>query len=513
MGNINRVGIVAALVLWLGGLGVAAAQSGSGAVIYSQGLTGVAACAACHGPQGEGLGEFPRLAGLPARYVADQLTAYRDGTRANDVMAAIAKPLDGPEIQVLADYLAGLAPAYLPAPPASAEALTAGARLAALGKWSAGVPACQDCHGPALRGGGPALPGLAGQPEAYLRGQLEAFKSGSRPPGLLGIMGRIAAELDADEIAASAAYAAALRENENVEIPRGESSDWRPHAQDPDSFEPPPESALPPRPEDAAAVLLGERIFMDTPKYASAYAGNVLSCRNCHTDRGRNPVASPVWAAVPIYPQYRNKDKTVNSFALRIEGCFRYSQNGTPPPADSEEMVALMSYMSWLATGLPIGITPKASGYPSLAAPAAEPDRARGATVYSANCAVCHGENGEGRVVAGAQVMPPLWGPQSYNWGAGMHTLDNAAAFVYANMPYGAPGTLSEQQAWDVAAWLNSHPRPQDPRFTESAEKTRELYHRGHTYDYYGKAPDGLTLGAPGTLDAWQARQAAPSAR
>jgi thiosulfate dehydrogenase len=389
--------------------------------------------------------------------------------------------------------------------------LSAGALLVTLGKWSDGVPACRDCHGAGLRGGGPALPGLAGQPQAYLLGQLEAFRSGARPAGPLGIMGRLAAGLEPAEMEAAAAYAASLREEQVAEVPRGERSAWQPRAQSGDEFEPPPESALPASPEDAAAVLLGERIFLDTPTYAPQFAGNVLSCRNCHTDRGRSAVSSPMWAAVPQYPKYRSKNDTVNTLEMRIQGCFRYSQNGTPPPAGSDELVALMTYMHWLATGLPTGIKPKASGYPPLAAPEAEPDRRRGEAVYAASCAVCHGETGQGSVVAGEQVIPPLWGPQSYNWGAGMHQPDKAAAFIYANMPYGAAGTLTVQQAWDVAAWIDSHPRPQDPRFTDSVQKTRELYHAGHKYDYYGAAPDGMTLGAAGTLEAWEAQRSPPS--
>jgi thiosulfate dehydrogenase len=497
--------LAAGLALGLGCFTCAYADGESGAAIYAQGVAGaVVACATCHGAQAEGVGAFPRLAGLPAPYVWGQLVAYRDGQRPNEVMKAIVQPLDAAQMQAVADYVATLSAPYLPAPQADADALAAGARLVALGKWSDAMPACRDCHGPALLGGGPALPGLAGQPQAYLLGQLEAFRDGSRPAGPLGIMGRIAARLDPAEMSAAAAYAASLREDEIAEVPRSGNNDWRPHAQDPDEFEPPPDSALPLNHEDAAAVLLGERIFTDTPKYAAQYSGNVLSCRNCHTDRGRNRFSSPMWAAVPIYPKYRGKNRTINSLAMRIEGCFLYSQNGTPPPADSDEMVALMTYMGWLATGMPIGIEPKASGYPALPEPAAEPDRRRGEAVYTDNCALCHGEDGQGRVVAGAQVMPPLWGPESYNWGAGMHTLDNAAAFVYANMPYGAAGTLTMQQAWDVAAWLDSQPRPQDPRFTQSVQKTRELYHKGHVYEYYGAAPDGLTLGAPGTLEAWE---------
>lgn len=505
---------IAATMLCLSCIIPVHAAATSGKDIYAQGVADkVPSCVSCHGAQAEGVAAFPRLAGLPAAYVVDQMQAYAAGRRPNAVMQAIAKPMDAEQISAVADYVANASAAYLPAGKSSTAVLAAGARLVALGKWSAGIPACRDCHGPALRGGGPALPGLAGQPEAYLRDQLKAFHDGTRPGGPLGLMARIASKLSPDELTASAAYAAALREDQQAEASRGPTSAWQPHPQNPDHFEPPPESALPANAEDANAVLLGEKIFDNTPKYAAQYTGNTLSCRNCHTDRGRNPLSAPLWAAAPRYPMYRSKNRTINSLAMRIADCFRYSQNGTSPPADSPELLALMTYANWLATGLPIGIKPQASGYPELAVPTRPPDRQRGEMVYAANCAVCHGATGQGSEFAGAQVIPALWGPQSYNWGAGMHSVNNAAAFVYANMPHGAAGTLSKQQAWDVAAWIDSQPRPQDPRFTESVEKTRELYHKRHAYEFYGETVGGMTLGAPGTLESWSKDNPAPGGR
>lgn len=492
----------------------ARAASPAGALIYSHGIPGrVEPCSSCHGTQGQGLGEFPRLAGLPAHYLVQQLLAFRNGTRSNGLMQTIAKGLDPSEMNSLGHYAAGLSAPYLPPPSVSAAALASGARLVTLGAWSRGVPACRDCHGPSLQGGGPAIPPLAGQPESYLVAQLEAYQKGRRPRGPLGLMARIANKLNPAEARAASTYVASLRPGEEAKIPRGEKSHWKPHAQNPASFAPPPESALPPRPEDAKAILLGESIFTDTPKYAARYVGNSLSCRNCHTDRGRNPLSAPIWAAVPKFPQYRAKNRLVNTLAMRIDGCFRYSENGTPPPPDSREMVALLSYARWLATGLPIGITPEASGYPKLPAPVRKPDRSRGKTVYATDCAVCHGKTGQGRLIAGAQVIPPLWGPRSFNWGAGMHAVNKAAAFIFNNMPLGAVGTLTAQQAWDVAAWLDSQPRPQDPRFTGSVEKTQKLFHKKHEYDFYGQTVDGMTLGAPGTLKAWEKTNTAGKGR
>lgn len=97
--------------------------------------------------------------------------------------------------------------------------------------------------------------------------------------------------------------------------------------------------------------------------------------------------------------------------------------------------------------------------------------------------------------MAGVPVIPPVWGAQSYNWGAGMHRVNTAAAFIYENMPLGKGIQLSEQQAWDVAAYINSHERPQDPRFTGDVLETAQKYHASDD-GYYGKVLDGQLIGS-----------------
>ncbi len=77
---------------------------------------------------------------------------------------------------------------------------------------------------------------------------------------------------------------------------------------------------------------------------------------------------------------------------------------------------------------------------------------------------MCRGANGEGRKVGNSYNFPPLWGADSYNWGAGMHHINTAAGFIKANMPLGKGNSLSDQEAWDVALYINSHERPADPR-------------------------------------------------
>lgn len=245
-------------------------------------------------------------------------------------------------------------------------------------------------------------------------------------------------------------------------------------------------------------VAKGERIFQNTPAEAQPYAGNALACRNCHLDRGRLADSSPLWAGYVRFPQWRAKNRRVETLAQRLQDCFRYSMNGTPPPLDSEVLVALQSYMFWLASGAPTGGKMEGRGYPGLADPDRPPDPARGAQVFIERCALCHGADGQGIKVGDRYAFPPLWGPQSYNWGSGMQRVPTLASFVKANMPLGLGGSLTEQQAWDVAAFVDSRPRPQDPRFTGDLTETSKRYHDND--DFYGKIVDGVLLGAPGPI-------------
>lgn len=206
--------------------------------------------------------------------------------------------------------------------------------------------------------------------------------------------------------------------------------------------------------------------------------------------------SAPLWGAYPMYPAYRKKNDKVNTYAERIQGCFQFSMNGKPPAADSPEMTALSVYSYWLSTKAPTGVPLAGRGYPEVAPPAGGYDFKRGQQVYLEQCAICHGKKGEGQKVAGEYVMPPLWGRDAYNWGAGMHRINTAASFIKYNMPLGRPGSLSDQQTWDVAAWINRHERPQDPRLVEgSIEKTRLKFHANDGINLYGQKIEGVLIG------------------
>ncbi|MGH8116804.1 MAG: c-type cytochrome [Rhodanobacteraceae bacterium] len=264
------------------------------------------------------------------------------------------------------------------------------------------------------------------------------------------------------------------------------------------AFTPPPASAIPDD-QFGAMVRKGRDIFTDTQKYARQYVGNGLNCENCHLDAGRRPNSAPLWAAYGRYPRYRSKNDKVDTYAERLQGCFRFSMNGKSPPTDGEIITALTAYSYWLATGAPTGKNLKGYGYPTQGfKPAEPPSYARGETVYDKNCALCHGGDGQGQKVAAEYVFPPLWGPESFNWGAGMGSIKNAAAFIKANMPFSRGGTLSDQDAWDVAYFMDAHERPQDPRFTGNVAATRKKYHDSQ-WSLYGKEVNGRVLGSGGS--------------
>ena len=258
-------------------------------------------------------------------------------------------------------------------------------------------------------------------------------------------------------------------------------------------FAPPGDKDIPNN-EFGVQVRRGQQIFLHTKENAGPFVGNALRCASCHLDAGRLPNSAPLWGAYVMYPQYRAKNGHVNTFQERMQGCFRYSMNGKAPPLGDPVLVALESYAYFLAKGAPTGVKLPGQGYPKLASPKLPMDYSRGQDVYQADCALCHGNDGQGQTARGAVVFPPLWGPGSYNWGAGMADIKNAAGFIKANMPLSKGGTLSDQQAWDVAAYIDSQPRPQDPRFNGSVEQTRAAYH-SNADSMYGKTINGVKLG------------------
>jgi thiosulfate dehydrogenase len=208
------------------------------------------------------------------------------------------------------------------------------------------------------------------------------------------------------------------------------------------------------------AIALGQRILSHTPETVPAYSGNALNCTSCHLDGGRRSWSAP-WVGIwGVFPEYRSRSAKVITLLDRINDCFERSLNGRPPPPDSAEMVGILAYMQWVSREVPTGKSVAGRGFLRMKS-TQPPDPARGASIYAQKCAVCHGDDGQGTdAPAGATRYPPLWGDKSFNIGAGMARLNTAAAFVKANMPFGQGGTLSDQEAYDVAAFFTFQPRP-----------------------------------------------------
>jgi thiosulfate dehydrogenase len=198
------------------------------------------------------------------------------------------------------------------------------------------------------------------------------------------------------------------------------------------------------------------------------HAGNNLSCQSCHLQGGTQRYAIPMIGVYGVFPTYIGRENEVRTLEERINGCMERSMNGHAMDVGGKEMKALVSYIQFLSTGVPVGKSLEGRASPKLALLTRAADPKRGADVYQKNCAVCHQPDGQGKRNgkpgdAGGYMFPPLWGPDSFNDGAGIHRLISSASFIHANMPFGthydAP-VLSVEDAWDVAAYVNSQPRP-----------------------------------------------------
>lgn len=189
--------------LVLATLGAPPAHAVDPAILANTGTGTVVACASCHGKDGGGQASFPRLAGMNATYLLKQLDDYDSGTRANGVMQPIAKALSSEErVEITRYYAAMPIPQGLSGPAPALDPDSPGATLALLGKWSDGVPACVQCHGPGGTGVGDAFPAIAAQPAGYIAAQLQAWQAGTRKNDPIELMRHLSAKLSESEVKA-----------------------------------------------------------------------------------------------------------------------------------------------------------------------------------------------------------------------------------------------------------------------------------------------------------------------
>jgi thiosulfate dehydrogenase len=198
------------------------------------------------------------------------------------------------------------------------------------------------------------------------------------------------------------------------------------------------------------------------------YAGNNLACGNCHLEAGTKRFGLPVFGLYDAFPRYSARAGAVITIEERVNSCMTRSMNGRSIPNDAPEMAAFVAYIRFLSSGVPRDQMIPGLGAGKIPELDRAADPTRGYVIYLAQCAGCHNTDGSGirrnlPTTDLGYVVPPLWGPDSYNDGAGMDRLITAANFVHANMPQGADylnPVLSTVDAWNVAAFVVSQPRP-----------------------------------------------------
>ena len=231
-------------------------------------------------------------------------------------------------------------------------------------------------------------------------------------------------------------------------------------------------------PSAAAAVIAteeyGRRLLTDTSRLmgpdhddpARRQTGIRMACASCHLGGGTEPGTLSLLQSAAVYPRFSGRDGGVRDLVDRINGCMTRSMNGRELPRDSPEMVAMVAYITSLGdiyAAMGEGQR-KVDEITAFKTPSRGADLQAGELVFGDRCAICHGADGAGLQAtptrADGYVFPPLWGPDSFNDGAGMHRVLTAARFIKAKMPLGQ-ADLTDDQAFDVAAYINSKPRPQ----------------------------------------------------
>mgnify|MGYP000473162065 CR=1 FL=1 len=221
-------------------------------------------------------------------------------------------------------------------------------------------------------------------------------------------------------------------------------------------------------------IKYGFELFKNTPKYIGpsngdstmVFAGNNLSCNNCHLYAGTKPFSAPMIGVVDRFPQYRGRENKMGTIAERINGCMERSMNGEMMPEESREMQAFIKYLDWLGNFAESKGKFKGQGFTPVIIPERAVNLDQGEQIFNTICAACHGKDGKGQQFKNSLVYqyPPLWGDDSFNNGAGMNRVITAAQFIKSNMPFGATfeaPILTDEEAYDVAGFINQQERPE----------------------------------------------------
>ena len=235
--------------------------------------------------------------------------------------------------------------------------------------------------------------------------------------------------------------------------------------------------ALSPR---AERVRRGFRLFVRTPDEAPAVAANGLACGNCHLNAGQRERALPLTGVAGVFPEYNKREGRIFSLEDRIVGCFMRSENATAfradtpsggtfrtfPDTSAEEVAALAEYIRWISERAGVGKSLPWRGLNTIPGDSLiaieRLDPIRGKALFQERCSSCHGVDGQG-VAIGDKKAGPLWGPRSWNDGAGAARVYTLAGFIRYAMPYLDPGSLNAEEAQQIARYINAMPRPKFP--------------------------------------------------
>ena len=268
-------------------------------------------------------------------------------------------------------------------------------------------------------------------------------------------------------------------------------------------------------------VKTSSLIGPDTPNPAMRYGGNGLDCQSCHLQAGTQRFALPLAGIWGVFPQYIARENEVRTLEERINGCMERSMNGRALPVGGPEMKAMLTYIRFISGPERVGQSLDGRGAPPLPLPEHAADPKHGQLVFTATCAACHGVDGQGQRLDPPDAaslgrryrFPPLWGPDSYNDGAGMARAITTAQFVHANMPFGtsfAAPVLSVADAFDVAAFIGSQPRPHMPGLdADFPDRSRKPADAGYP-PYVGPfSPEQHRVGPWQPIQAWLRANAA----
>lgn len=217
----------------------------------------------------------------------------------------------------------------------------------------------------------------------------------------------------------------------------------------------------------------GRELIAHTAKYLGPKGSvmqitNGMNCQNCHLDAGTRPWGNNYGSVASTYPKFRARSGRIENIYKRVNDCIQRSLNGKPLDTLSREMQAIKSYIEFIGSNVEKGKRAEGSGLKDLAFLDRAADPENGKLVYEQKCQSCHQADGSGLLNADGTeyIYPPLWGPSSYNDGAGLYRITHFAKYVKNNMPLGATyknPLLTDEEAYDVAAFVNSQPRPHLP--------------------------------------------------